>query len=263
MPVLIGTSGWQYADWRRRFYPAGLPQAQWLSHYSAHFQTVEVNNAFYRLPEASTFRRWKENVPGDFIMTVKASRYLTHILRLREPREPVHRLMSRVTYLGTKRGPILLQLPPNFRVDLVALEQTLRCFPADTRVAFEPRHESWFTAGLSSVLTEYGAALCLSDSRGVPSPLVRTTTWGYLRMHEGRAHPHPCYGRTALNAWAVRLADLWDDGEDVFVYFNNDHAACAVRNAHDFASAVRRAGLSPTRVPGGGGANGSRSKTDP
>ena len=122
MTVLIGTSGWQYKDWRGRFYPAGLAQAKWLAHYAEHFQTVEVNNAFYRLPEASTFQRWKDSVPDDFVVTVKASRYLTHVRRLKEPREPVHRLMSRASALGDKLGPILLQLPPNFKVDLSALE---------------------------------------------------------------------------------------------------------------------------------------------
>jgi uncharacterized protein YecE (DUF72 family) len=249
MTVLIGTSGWQYADWRGRLYPVGLAQTKWLAHYAERFQTVEVNNAFYRLPEASTFQRWKDSVPDDFVVTVKASRYLTHVKRLREPREPVHRLMSRANALGEKLGPILLQLPPNFKVDLPALAQTLTCFPAGTRVAFEPRHDSWFTPSLCSLLEEHNAALCLSDAKGPRGPLWRTATWGYLRMHEGRAHPHPCYGRTALASWATRVSGLWDDSEEVFVYFNNDHGGCAVRDAHFFALAARRAGLSPTRVP--------------
>ncbi len=249
MTVLIGTSGWQYADWRGRFYPTELPKAQWLAHYAARFQTVEVNNAFYRLPEVDTFRRWKNTVPSDFVVTVKASRYLTHIRRLKEPREPVHRLMSRVKYLGAQCGPVLLQLPPNLPVNLSALEQTLKCFPPATRVAFEPRHESWFTPSLVSLLSEHDSALCLSDARGPRAPLWRTASWGYLRMHEGRARPHPCYGRTALESWGARLSDLWDDTDDVFVYFNNDHGGCAVRDAHRFAAAARRAGLSPTRVP--------------
>jgi uncharacterized protein YecE (DUF72 family) len=249
MPVVIGTSGWQYKDWRGRFYPAGLALSQWLDHFATQFQTVEVNNAFYRLPEADTFRRWRDTVPADFIMAVKASRYLTHIRRLRDPKEPVQRLMSRASHLDANLGPILLQLPPNFRSDLPALEDTLRCFPAGTRVAFEPRHASWFTPSLRALLREHNAALCLSDVRGPKGPVWRTATWGYLRLHEGRADPHPCYGRTALRSWASRIADLWEDTEDVFVYFNNDHGGCAVRDAHRFAGAAGRVGLSPTRVP--------------
>ncbi len=250
MAIIIGTSGWQYKDWHGRFYPAGMASTQWLEHYADNFQTVEVNNAFYRLPEVDTFRRWRDAVPDDFIMSVKASRYLTHVRRLRDPKEPVHRLMSRARHLGDKLGPILLQLPPNFRADLPILERTLRHFPSGTRVAFEPRHESWFTPSLSTLLLEYNAALCLSDACGPQGPLWRTANWGYLRMHEGRARPHPCYGRTALRSWANRLADLWNDSEDVFVYFNNDHGGCAVRDAHRFSSATRNAGRSPTRVPG-------------
>jgi uncharacterized protein YecE (DUF72 family) len=249
MAVFIGTSGWQYKDWRGRFYPSDVRTARWLDYFAAHFQTVEVNNAFYRLPEVDTFRRWRDALPDDFIMAVKASRYLTHVRRLRDPEEPVQRLLSRAGHLDVKLGPILLQLPPNFRADLPALERTLRCFPTGTRVAFEPRHDSWFTSSLATLLHDHNAALCLSDQRGPKGPRWRTASWGYLRMHEGRAQPHPCYGRTALRSWAGRLADLWEDSEDVFVYFNNDHGGCAVRDAHQFASAVRMAGRSPTRVP--------------
>ncbi len=255
MSVLIGTSGWQYKDWRGRFYPWELATTKWLECFANQFQTVEVNNAFYRLPEAATFRRWRDTVSDDFVITVKASRYLTHVLRLKEPREPVHRLMSRARHLGSKLGPILLQLPPNFQVDLAALEKTLGYFPSGTRIAFEPRHESWFVPSVAALLSDRDAALCLSDTRGPNGPLWRTASWGYLRMHEGRSQPHPCYGRTALRSWANRLAELWEDDEDVFVYFNNDHGGCAIRDAHQFATAVRRAGRSPSRVPDGAAAS--------
>jgi uncharacterized protein YecE (DUF72 family) len=249
MAVVIGTSGWHYKDWRGRFYPSGLATTKWLEHFATHFQTVEVNNAFYRLPESETFQRWRDTVPHDFVVAVKASRYLTHILRLKEPREPIHRLMSRARHLRSNLGPILLQLPPNFQTDLAALDKALGCFPTGTRVAFEPRHPSWFTPTLAALLSDHDAALCLSDTNGPNGPLWRTASWGYLRMHEGRSQPHPCYGRTALRSWASRLADLWEDEEDVFVYFNNDHGGCAVRDAHRFAAATRRVGRSPTRVP--------------
>ena len=247
--MLIGTSGWQYADWRGRFYPSGVAQARWLEYYAARFRTVEVNNAFYRLPEASTFEGWRDRTPDDFIVTVKASRYLTHIRRLKDPAEPVDRLMSRAGHLGTKLGPVLLQLPANFAIDLDALAETLGHFPRGTRIAFEPRHPSWYTDETADLLARNGAAFCLTDAPGRRAPIWRTSDWGYLRFHEGRAAPAPCYGRTALRSWAARLADRWSSSDDVYVYFNNDRGGCAVRDAHRFALAVERAGLEPSRVP--------------
>jgi uncharacterized protein YecE (DUF72 family) len=249
VPVLLGTSGWQYASWRGRFYPAEVRQADWLEHYAARFQTVEVNNAFYRLPEASTFEAWARRTPADFVVGVKASRYLTHIKRLADPEEPVARFLERAGHLGPKLGPVLLQLPPTLAADLDRLDATLAQFPADVRVAVEFRHQSWFTDETRSLLSERNAALCLADSPRRETPVWRTATWGYLRFHEGRAQPRPCYGRQALATWARRLADVWQPDEDVYVFFNNDPEGCAVRDAARFAGAVERAGLRPTRVP--------------
>ncbi len=164
MPVLVGTSGWQYRDWRGRLYPEGLAQARWLEHYADRFATVESNNAFYRLPEPGTFAAWAERTPPGFVMAVKASRFLTHIKRLRDPEEPVGRLMDRARHLGAKLGPVLLQLPPTLKADPAALDRTLRAFPAGTRVAVEPRHDSWWTDEVRDLLGEHGAALCLADS---------------------------------------------------------------------------------------------------
>ncbi len=247
--MLIGTSGWQYADWKGRLYPRGMPQARWLPYYAEHFRTVEVNSAFYRLPDEETFMRWGQSTPPDFVFAVKASRYLTHVRRLRDPAEPVERLLDRATGLGAKLGPVLLQLPPNFRADLPALQATLEGFPRHVRVAFEPRHESWHTDATFALLGEFDAAFCLSDTRGRRTPIRRTASWGYVRFHEGRSAPAPCYGRAALRSWAKRLGNLWDAGDDVYVYFNNDRGGCAVRDAHRFAGAVTNSGLEPTRVP--------------
>jgi uncharacterized protein YecE (DUF72 family) len=249
VPVLVGTSGWQYRDWRGRFYPDRLAQARWLEHYADRFATVESNNAFYRLPEPGTFESWAARTPPDFVMAVKASRYLTHIRRLRDPEEPVGRLLDRARRLGGKLGPVLLQLPPTLKADPAALDQTLRAFPAAVRVAVEPRHESWFGHEVRDLLAAHGAALCLADSPRRRTPLWRTADWTYLRLHQGTATPRPCYGRQALATWAGRLADLVGPDADVFVYFNNDPAGCAVRDARVFALAAARAGLRPTRVP--------------
>jgi uncharacterized protein YecE (DUF72 family) len=182
-------------------------------------------------------------------MAVKVSRYLTHVLRLADPEEPVARFLERARGLGPKLGPALIQLPPQLRVDRDRLARTLDRFPAEVRVAVEFRHPSWFTDEIRRLLVDHGAALCLADRRGVLGPIWRTTNWSYLRFHQGRARPRPAYGDTALASWATRLASCWTASEDVFVYFNNDHRAAAPRDAARFARQVRRAGLEPTRVP--------------
>lgn len=248
----IGTSGWQYRHWRGTFYPEGLPVAKWLDFYTGWFDTVEVNNAFYRLPEASVFARWREATPDSFEIAVKASSYLTHNKRLRDPKEPVERLMGRAVELGEKLGPILLQLPPTMRVDVGVLDEALSCFGPKVRVTLEARHESWDQEAVWEVLARHGAAWCVADAPWRTWPLVRTAPWGYLRFHEGAASPSPCYGRRALERWAERIAATWPPDEDVYVYFNNDTCACALRDARRFASLCRRVGLETTRVPGRG-----------
>ena len=249
MPVVIGTSGWQYADWRGRFYPEGLAQAKWLAHYSSHFDTVELNNSFYQLPAEDTFRRWRASTPERFVFSVKASRYLTHVRRLKNPDEPIRRLVDHAGKLGPKLGPVLVQLPANLRRDVGALKAVLAAFPRRTRVAFEPRHDSWFVDEVADTLRAHDAALCLIDRPGTKPPVWRTADWGYVRFHEGRARPHPCYGRTALATWAERLAGLWSPDEVVYAYFNNDRGGCAVRDCHRFALAATAAGLTPSMVP--------------
>lgn len=249
MPVRIGTSGWQYPAWKRTFYPGHLPQGEWLGYYASRFSTVEVNNTFYRLPEATRFEDWARRTPDDFVVAVKASRYLSHIRRLSDPAEAVDRLVTRAGHLGQKLGPVLLQLPSNFGADDLLLRDALDCFPRGLRVAFEPRHASWYRDETAEILADHDAALCLTDTGSRPSPVWRTAAWTYLRLHGGRATPVPCYGRSALRSWAERLAGHWGDDEECYVYFNNDQRTCAVRDARRFASAAAQAGLTPTRVP--------------
>lgn len=249
VPVLIGTSGWQYRHWRETFYPNGLAQARWLEYYVKRFLTVESNAAFYRLPSAETFAAWRTRTPPDFVMAVKVSRYLTHIRRLRDPQEPVKMLVERAGRLETKLGPALLQLPPSMRADPGRLRDALAAFPGSWRVAVEFRHDSWYTDEVRSILEEHGAALCLADRLRVLTPIWRTAGWTYLRLHHGRGTPEPCYPAPALDDWAGRLADGWSSDEDAYVYFNNDPRACALRDAIVFAQACARHGLRPTRVP--------------
>jgi uncharacterized protein YecE (DUF72 family) len=273
MPGLIGTSGWQYRDWRGMLYPPGLAERDWLEYYAGRYGTVENNGTFYRLPATDTFAGWRAKVPDGFVMTVKASRYLTHVRRLRDPAEPVARLLRAAAGLGDRLGPVLLQLPPNLRADAAALDTCLgefARFPGPgasggqvsattpgsaatggrVRVAVEFRHESWWTEETRQLLASHNAALCWVDRLGRPlAPLWRTADWGYLRFHEGAAQPWPRYGTQALRSWVRRAGEAWPDSADVFVYFNNDQHAAALYDAAAFASMARQAGRQVTPAP--------------
>ena len=237
MPVLVGTSGWQYRHWRGAFYPAGVPQRQWLEYYAARFPTVENNGTFYRLPARETFERWRDRTPGGFVMAVKASRYLTHVRRLREPADPVRRMLEAFAGLKEKLGPVLVQLPPDLRADPELLDEALAQFPPGMNVAVEPRHPSWWSDQVRDVLTARGAALCWADRAGEPvTPLWRTAGWGYVRFHEGAGRPWPRYSAAELKEWAARVAGEWPGKEQcVYAYFNNDQEGAAVRDAAAFA----------------------------
>lgn len=256
----MGTSGWQYRDWRGPLYPPGLPQRRWLEHYASQYVTVENNGTFYRLPARETFASWQERTPADFVMAVKASRYLTHVRRLREPAEPVARMLAAAAGLGGRLGPVLLQLPPTLPADAGLLEACLAEFarfrPAGAgsgqalRVAVEPRHPSWWAAEIRDLLAAYGAALCWADRLGKPvAPLWRTAGWGYLRFHQGLAQPSPRYGAQALRSWVARVSESWPDDADVYVYFNNDPGGAAIADSAHFGWLARRAGRSVSRTP--------------
>jgi uncharacterized protein YecE (DUF72 family) len=258
MSLLIGTSGWQYRDWRGGLYPEGLAQRRWLEHYATQYLTVENNNSFYRLPPPQTFAGWRDRTPDDFVMAVKASRYLSHVRRLRDPAEPVARLLGAAASLGSKLGPVLLQLPPTMTAQPDALDACLTEFRTAAlangyrrlRVAVEPRHDSWWTSEVRQVLTGHDAALCWADRAERPiTPLWRTASWGYLRFHEGTADPWPSYHRSALQAWAGRLREAWPDEADVYVYFNNDPGGAAVIDSAEFAALAHEAALTVTRTP--------------
>jgi uncharacterized protein YecE (DUF72 family) len=266
VPVIVGTSGWQYRDWRGGLYPAGIPQRSWLEHYAARFPAVENNGAFYRLPRREAFAAWRGQTPAGFIMAVKASRYLTHVRRLREPAEPVRRLLQAAAGLGDRLGPVLLQLPPNFRADHELLDGCLAEFgrqapeaglapgQSPVRVAVELRHESWWTEPTRSVLSRHQAALCWADRRDRPlSPLWRTADWGYLRLHEGRARPWPRYSRAALRRWVTDAAGAYPDEADFFVFCNNDQGGAAVSDAAAFAAIASGAGRTVAGPPASSG----------
>jgi uncharacterized protein YecE (DUF72 family) len=254
MALWIGTSGWQYRHWRGRFYPHGLPTDRWFDRFAEAFRTVELNVTFYRQPRPEVFEGWARRAPEGFLFAVKASRFLTHIKRLRDPRDSVDILMEGAARLGPHLGPILLQLPPDMEAEPDRLAETLAAFPKGIRLTVEPRHRSWFEgeagARVREVLAEAGAALCWADRRRPVTPEWRTTDWGYIRFHGGRARPASCYGEDALATWVRRLhgSGLGHD-VDLFAYFNNDHAGCALRDAGVFARLAAGAGFEPTSTP--------------
>jgi uncharacterized protein YecE (DUF72 family) len=244
VPVRVGTSGWQYRHWRDGFYPRDVPQRRWLEYYAERFPTVENNGTFYRLPARGTFEQWRGRTPDGFVMAVKASRYLTHIRRLRDPAEPVRRMLDAFAGLGDRLGPVLIQLPPGMKADPDLLDATLGQFPADARVAVEPRDASWWTDQIQDVLTARGAALCWADRAGEPvTPLWRTADWGYLRFHEGTADPWPRYSDQTLRAWAERVAKTWPARAPVYAYFNNDQNGAAIPDAIAFAKLTSKTAL--------------------
>lgn len=188
--------------------------------------------------------------PPDFVIAAKMSRYLTHIKKLKEPQEPVARFMKHARHLGSKLGPILIQLPPTLKIDLPALEETLDEFPDGVRVAVEFRHETWWSDEVREALTKRNVALCMADRFARPFTAVwKTADWTFLRFHEGIGRPHPCYTKKSMVPWAERLASEWGPDADIYVYFNNDPRACALRDAIVFHDLLLDVGLHPTRVP--------------
>jgi uncharacterized protein YecE (DUF72 family) len=229
--IRIGCSGWQYRHWRGRFYPKDLPVDQWLDHYAREFDTVELNNSFYRLPEADTFAGWGRRVPQGFLFAVKASRYLTHLKRLREPREPLDRLWSRATRLGDHLGPMLYQLPPHWQRDIPRLQEFVRLLPRHRLQAIEFRDASWYHADVYRLLTDAGVALCLHDMPGSSTRPEAIGPFVYVRFHGATGKYRGGYPGQTLSAWAKRL-DAWsDEGRACYVYFNNDVGGHAPRDA--------------------------------
>ncbi len=225
-----GACGWNYKHWREVFYPRGLPQSRWLEYYAGHFDTVEINFSFYRLPERSTFEKWSAQVPQGFVFAVKASRYLTHIKKLQEPEEPLERLLERSAGLGHKLGPILYQFPPEWGIDLGRLEHFLKMLPQNVRHVFEFRNNTWHNDEVWEMLARYGAAYCVMDSPALPRHIKTTADFSYIRMHGSGEETGGNYSREQLMQWAENVKSLLDQG-DVYVYFNNDWHGYAVQNA--------------------------------
>jgi uncharacterized protein YecE (DUF72 family) len=229
--VRVGCSGWQYKHWRGDFYPVDVAATRWFEYYAARFDTVEINNSFYRLPEAETFARWRERAPGRFLFAVKASRFLTHMKKLKDPEEPLERLFTRMRSLGRRLGPVLYQLPPGFKLDLGRLEHFLHALPGDARHVIEFRDPSWYADTVSVLLERHRVARCLHDMQGSATGRERVGPFVYVRYHGASGTYSGGYPADRLARWAEWLQAEREAGVDVFAYFNNDVGGHAPRDA--------------------------------
>ena len=241
-PVRIGCSGWNYQDWRGRLYPRGEPQRRWLELYAERFDTVEINNTFYRLPRREAVQAWVQQTPADFLFAVKASRYLTHIRRLNGLKDGIARFYEPLEPLRTadRLGPVLWQLPENFHRDDERLHEWLAALPAG-RHTIEFRHASWFVGPVMAALRAHGVALTIADHPQRPFQSHQATAdWRFVRFHYGARGRDGNYSATELATWARRIA-AWRARTEVFAYFNNDWNGYAPANAQTLARRLSRA----------------------
>jgi uncharacterized protein YecE (DUF72 family) len=241
----LGTSGYVYAHWRNVFYPAGLARRDWLPYYARHFATVELNNPFYRLPSKAAFRGWRAQVPDDFVFAVKASRFLTHLKRLKTPMPPLDRLLRRVAPLGPTLGPVLFQLPGQFHANPPRLGRFLGALGRQRhrpglRAALEVRHDSWLRPETYDLLRKANVALCFHDNRTQPVTAPVTADFVYVRRHGTAVRYHGSYPEARLRTDARRIRGWLEDGLDVYVYFNNDGGGAAVKNARRLGALLGR-----------------------
>ena len=217
MTAYVGTSGFAFKEWKGPFYPAKLPDKDMLGYYAGQFPTVEINNTFYRMPREKNLLDWAAQVPEGFKFAIKASQRITHHAQLRDAGELVGYLAQTVAVLGDKLGPTLFQLPPHLKKDVPRLEAFLEVLPKRWRVTIEFRNATWFEDDqVYEVLKARDIPLCISDQESVPTPLVATATWGYVRLHKLD------YDEASLATWATRIAGFgWTDS---FIYFKHDHS---------------------------------------
>ena len=254
--VYVGTSGWNYRHWRGDFYPKELGPQQWLEFFTEHFDTVEINNSFYRLPTEEVFANWRRRVPKDFTFAVKASRFLTHIKRLKDPQDPLELFFSRARHLRDRLGPVLFQLPPHFKVNLERLEIFLSALKPYKKVrpVIEIRDASWLVPRVFELLERYRTALCFADWRDTHVTEPVTADFVYIRRHYGAAGGGN-YRKSALDRDVRQIRTWLDSGLDVYIYFNNDMGGHAIRNAEyvrkelaaNYANSLCRCGSSNFR----------------
>jgi uncharacterized protein YecE (DUF72 family) len=236
--IHIGTSGWQYKHWKGTFYPAELKQAEWFGYYLQHFDTVEINNSFYRLPSADTFAGWRKKVPATFLYAVKASRFITHMKKLKVDAAAIQQFFDHADQLKSRQGPILFQLPPGWKVNTERLADFLAALPKKHHFAFEFRNPTWYTEEVYALLRKYKCAFCIYELAGHMSPMPITAKFTYIRLHGPGDKYQGNYSNAALQKWAEQCRAWQEKGISVFVYFDNDQAGYAAFNAQQLLMLV-------------------------
>lgn len=229
--LYIGTSGWHYRHWKGAFYPAELKAREHFDYYRKHFDTVEINNTFYRLPAKEVFLSWKDKVSKDFIYVVKASRFITHMKKLKDTSEGLTSFLENTTLLGENLGPILFQLPPNWEINAERLENFLQILPGQFRYVFEFRNSTWYVPEIFCLLEKYNSAFCIYELAGHLSPIRVTADFIYLRLHGPGGKYQGSYSDDSLQKWALQCREWLDSGRDTYVYFDNDEKGYAASNA--------------------------------
>jgi uncharacterized protein YecE (DUF72 family) len=249
--AFVGCSGWEYAHWKGDFYPSAGPRTRWFQHYARVFDTVEINNSFYRLPPRQTMARWRLQAPAGFTYAVKASRFLTHMKKLKDANAPLSLLFDRALALGPHLGAVLYQLPPRWKADFGRLESFLRLVPRDVRQAIEFRDAAWHTEQTFELLRRYGVALCVHDMTGCMPARRSVGPFVYVRFHGATAKYSGSYSDAQLQDWAEWIAAELAAGRDAFVYFNNDVGGHAPRNAlrlREMVQEKREWGQTPLQI---------------
>jgi uncharacterized protein YecE (DUF72 family) len=229
--IHVGTSGWHYGHWKGPFYPEDVTADGFLGYYADRFHTVEINNTFYQLPDRETLVQWRSTVPPGFVFAVKASQYITHMKKLKDPEEPVSNFLGRVRALEDRLGPVLFQLPPRWGFNPQRLSSFLEALPTGYRYAFEFRDPSWFDVEAYELLREHSAALCMYHLAGCLSPKEVTSDFIYVRLHGPNGPYQGRYSAEELAGWAGAFATWTKQGKEIYCYFDNDEAGYATRDA--------------------------------
>ncbi len=229
--IRIGTSGWSYNHWRDIFYPKDLAQAKWLEFYAKIFDTVEINSSFYHLPKPKTFSNWRARTPKNFLFSVKASRFITHVKKLKDVKEPWKRFINSAKELKERLGPILFQLSPNLKANIEKLENFISILPSKYRYTFEFRNESWFNKKIYEILEKNNISLCFADTPSYPYKEILTADFVYIRLHGHKKLYGSKYTNRELKIWANKIKKWMKEKKDVYVYFDNDACGYAVENA--------------------------------
>lgn len=236
----IGTSGWHYDHWKGPFYPKDIKEKDWLAYYADHFHTVEINNSFYQLPEEKTLKTWRDSVPSDFVFCVKASRYITHLKKLKDVGEALNTFLKRAKTLKNKLGPILFQFPPRWRFNRERFFDFLELLPGDQRYAFEFRDTSWHNSQAFEAMNLMGVAFCIYEIDGYISPKTITADLIYVRLHgPGEAYKGQ-YDKQTLAGWAGAFSTWANQGSEIFCFFDNDEKGYAALNAISLSSMINK-----------------------